>query len=68
MSFVSSCRLVLAYRAINRGWDSDIKTRSSSEKKIQLAFILLYWYAENRLRVELTVNKKQAVTQAMGPL
>ena len=31
---------------------------SSSEKKIRLVFILLYWYAENRLGVDLTVNEE----------
>ena len=42
---------------------------SLSEKKIRLVFILLYWYAENRRRVDLTVNEEtEAVTQAMGPL
>ena len=46
-----------------------INQASSSEKKIRLVFILLYWYAENRRRVDLTVNEEtEAVTQAMGPL
>ena len=31
---------------------------SSYEEKIQLVFILLYWYAENRLKADLTVNKE----------
>ena len=34
------------------------KQVSSSEKKIRLVFMLLYWYAENRLRVDLTVNEE----------
>ena len=46
-----------------------INQASSSEKKIRLVFILLYWYAENRGRVDLTVNKEtEAVTQAMNLL
>ena len=35
-----------------------INQASSSEKKIRLVFILLYWYAENSLGVDLIVNEE----------